>query len=78
MEENKVCPSCGYISKWKYNSEYQEEFIEGDEKFIKIFTQSDIVINNPVEITPGDYDYEPLIKVYLRACPKCKTVILDV
>lgn len=70
------CPSCNYEYEGKYGlNEY--ETIKGDEKFIDIYTEHSLKIDNPKECTHGDYDYETKIKVSLKACPKCKTVILD-
>lgn len=73
------CPYCNY--------EYQEEFddknyeyipIIGDEKFIELYTEHKVKIDNLKRCEHGDYNYQSKIEVNLIACPKCKIVFLDI
>lgn len=70
------CPSCDYEYEDKYTFNGYE-VIKGDKEFIDIYTEHSFLIDNPEECSYGDYNYESKIKAHLKACPKCKTVILD-
>jgi len=52
-------------------------FIRGEENFIRIFSDHKFKIENQNECQDGDYDYKSKIEVYLYACPKCQTVLMD-
>lgn len=70
------CPSCNYVYEDRYTVNGCE-VIKGDKKFINIHTEHLLLMDNPEECTHGDYNYESKLRVYLKACPICKTVILD-
>ena len=70
------CPNCKYEHEGEWGS---NGYINttGDEKFIEIYVEYKVKIDNPEKYHKGDYDYQDKIEISLVACPKCKTVILD-
>jgi hypothetical protein len=70
------CQTCGYEHDLKMIK--GEMIAIGNEPFIEIFSELKLKINNPDEYEEGDYDYSPRISVSLFACPRCKTVILNI
>lgn len=71
------CPCCSYKHEGEYTFDGYKS-TKGDDKFIEIYTEHQIFVDNPRDCTHEDYNYKDKVKADLKACPKCNTVILDI
>lgn len=69
------CPCCGYKTEWDWSKPKGEEFIKGNESFIRIESDNrdsyNFSTDKPKEVSWGLPGYQ---KAMLLGCPKCGTV----
>ena len=69
------CPCCGYEVKWNWRAPDGEQFVKGDESFIKIENSvgrtTTFETDKPRDVDYGERDCE---RVTLLGCPKCGSV----
>ena len=70
------CTACGYEHEGEWTSEGYKNII-GDERFIQIYTNNSVMIENPYPCEHGNYNYQEYFNVSLYSCPKCGTVRME-